>query len=148
MSKGTEISGKSGQDLHEQFVAWAANLFMNSGWAIVYNPRTTTPSGVPVRADLRADNPQGQHLVFEFKTGNSEDYLPISAYAQSAQLNRSGGQTVVVTNMKIPAGLANLFRESHIAVVKTPSNVDQMTFLNQLRAALPVHPSLIPAGRK
>src|SRR5207248_6886843 len=98
-------------------------------------------------ADLRADNPYGQHLVFEFKTGNSEDYLPMSAYAQGAQFNRAGGQTIVVTNMKIPAGLADLFRESHIAVVHTGSNVDQMTFWNQLRTALNVHPSLIPSGQ-
>ena len=129
------LSKHAGQTLHDQYVAMVAKLFAESGWAVFYDAIAMTPSGSPVRADLRTHTPEGQELLFEFKIGNSQDYLPMSAYAQGAQLNRSGIPAIVVTNMKVADPLAELFRESRIPVITTPAQFDQKAFLDSLRAA-------------
>lgn len=148
MSKSTIDSKKSGQALHDKYVGWVAKLFADSGWSVFLDTVAITPSGFPVRADLRTYNPQGQQFLFEFKMGNSQDYLPMSAYAQGAQLTRSGIPAILVTNMKIPASLAQLFRESRIPVINTPAHFDQNEFANSLRAALKINYEILADGRE
>jgi hypothetical protein len=120
-----------------------AKLFSESDWDVFSDAVGITPGGAPVRADLRVHSRQGQQLLFEFKMGNSQDYLPMSAYAQGAQLRRSGTPAIVVTNMKVPDSLAELFRESRIPVVKTAACFDRNVFLDNLRAAAKINPEIL-----
>ena len=142
------LSKQAGQPLHDQFVAMVAKLFAESGWHISYDAVAMTPSGSPVRADLKAHTPEGQELFFEFKIGNSKDYLPMSAYAQGAQLNRSGIPAILVTNMKVADPLAELFRESRIPVIKTTVDFEQRAFLDSLRSAAAINPEIVVGDRK
>jgi len=139
---------KGGQGLHDKYVAWVARLFADSGWAVFRDPVAVTPSGTHVRADLRADDPLGRQFFFEFKMGNAQDYLPMSAYAQGAQLTRSGIPAILVTNMKVPEHLADLFREFQISVIKAPATFDQNAFLDSLRAAPQINPQLLVGGKQ
>lgn len=136
MSESTNPK-KSAQALHDQYVTSVAKFFYDSGWAVSFDTVGITPSGSPVRADLRTYNQQEQRqFVFEFKMGNPQDYLPMSAYAQGVQLNKSGTRAILVTNMKVPDPLAELFRESRIPVIKTSAHFDQNAFIDSLRSAI------------
>jgi hypothetical protein len=148
MSENRTSPKKSGQALHNQYVTSVAKLFADSGWNVLFDTVGITPGGSPVRADLRTYNPQGQEFVFEFKMGNSQDYLPMSAYAQGVQLNRSGIPAIVVTNMKVPDPLAELFRESRIPVIRIPAHFDQNSFLDSLRAAVGKSPEILVGRRR
>lgn len=135
-------SGPSSQGVHDESVAAVGKLLSDFGWTVHYDPIAIAPSGSPVHADLKGRSPDGADLLFEVKIGDSNSYLPLSAYAQAAQLVGSGAPAIFFTNMMVSDSLAELFQKSKIPIIKTAPQIEQSVLFEGLKSAAALNPAI------
>src|SRR2546423_6249123 len=120
---------------HDQSVESVAEIAKNEGWIVDFDPRINTPSGTAVHADLILKKPSGKFIYVECKVGDKDAYLPISGFAQAAQLASSGVPTVLCTNMKLAPSISKLFQESNIQVLDFSPALDAKLLSSSLDQA-------------
>lgn len=110
---------------HDRSVESVAEIAKNHGWIVDFDPTVNTPSGTAVHADLSLKKPNGEAIYVECKIGDTDAYLPISGFAQAAQLASSGVTTLLCTNMKLAPAVSKLFAESNIQVLGFSPALDE-----------------------
>jgi hypothetical protein len=138
----TGITASKGHGKTQIFTQYLAAYFTNRGWNVRYEPVTYSTSR-PVRADLEVYKPDGPRIFIECKLGDANNYVPLSAFTQVAQIAQSG-PTVLYTNMKVPETLEKLFTDALIPVIVGPFKWDETAFASGLRKGMTINPHLAP----
>jgi hypothetical protein len=125
---------------HDKSVESVAEIARNSGWVVDFDPKVNTPSGTPVHADLSLKKPNGGVIYVECKIGDKDAYLPISGFAQAAQLASSGVTTVLCTNMKLAPSVSKLFEGSNIHVLDFSPALDEKALTRYFEQAVSADP--------
>jgi hypothetical protein len=124
---------------HDQSVESVAEIAKKDGWIVDFDPKVNTPNGTPVHADLSLKKPNGKIIYVECKIGDKDAYLPISGFAQAAQLASSGVATVLCTNMKLAPSVSKLFEESNIQVLGFSPSLDANALSHYFAQAASAH---------
>jgi hypothetical protein len=138
----TGITASKGHGKTQIFTQYLTAYFTNRGWNVKYDPVTWT-TGKPVRADLEFYKPEGPRIFIECKMGDANNYVPLSAFTQVAQIAQSG-PAVLYTNMKVPPTLEKLFTDARIPVIVGGFKWDETAFASGLRKGATINPRLAP----